>query len=150
MDKTDELQKVHGDISFLCEYVREKMAKTDSLWSKLILEVEEKLELRGKLWELEVGVRDRERVVDRLKAEMEDLNKRIQEYWKREPRNALWVRLEMYLGRRRELKALTLMQSSLLVNFVYYCNRTLCILYQSIRCFHVMFCTLIDSCKALH
>ena len=75
--RLEGLQKAQGDISFLCESVRE-LAEIDSLWSKLILEVEEKLELRSKVWELEVGVRDRERVADELKVEVEDLNKRIQ------------------------------------------------------------------------
>ena len=66
--RLEGLQKAQGDISCLCESVRE-LAEIDSLRSKLILEVEEKLELCGKVWALEVGVRDRERVVDELKAE---------------------------------------------------------------------------------
>ena len=45
----------------MCESIREKMTEIDSLWSKLILEVKEKLELHGKVQELEESVRDCER-----------------------------------------------------------------------------------------
>ena len=78
--KIEEMLKEQGDISFLCEYLREKMAEIDSLRSKLILEVKEKLELRGKVQELE-DVRDCELVADELRAEVENLNRRIQAYW---------------------------------------------------------------------
>jgi len=57
------------------------MAEIDSFRSKLLLDVEEKLKLYDKVRELKEGVRDREHVVDELRAEVEDLNRRIQAYW---------------------------------------------------------------------
>jgi len=44
----------------------------DSLRSKQILEVKEKLELCDKIRELETDIQDRERVADELSAELED------------------------------------------------------------------------------
>ena len=79
--KMEELLKARGDISFLCESVREKMAKINSLRSKLIQEVKEKVKLRGKVHELEESIRDREHVADELRAEVEDLNRCILAYW---------------------------------------------------------------------
>ena len=75
--KMEKMHKAHGDISFLCESVCEKMAKIDMLQSRLIQGVEGKLRLHGIVRELEVIIRDRECVADELRAEVEDLDKRI-------------------------------------------------------------------------
>ena len=49
-----ELKKAKEDISFLCEAISEKTMEINSIQSQLEQEHKEKIELRGRVWELEV------------------------------------------------------------------------------------------------
>ena len=49
-----ELKKEKEDISFLCEAISEKIMEINSIRSHLEQERKEKIELRGRAWELEV------------------------------------------------------------------------------------------------
>jgi len=70
--KLEELKKARVGISLLCEAVGERGTEIDSFQSQLDEERKEKLELRGRVWGqtlgLEVSSRDRECLVDELRA----------------------------------------------------------------------------------
>jgi len=52
LEKLKALKQAMEDASGLCDIILERQSTIDSLWSQ----VEEKLELRGKVWQLELNL----------------------------------------------------------------------------------------------